>query len=136
MRIKTESQIRDKAKTAKVDFVELGTVWTVADLEFENDPITYRVRILTEQYSQWIEENHLDTFEVEKVIHDDGGNPTDVTQYQTTAPITKVMGEKWCLTECIKIGLPFAVSDIFIPELESMLEIMEDITIGKGVNNA
>ena len=122
MRIKTEVEIRLNAKSAKVEWLEQGTIWHVAELTFSEDPITYQVRILTQQYADSIEQNKLDTFTFDKVLTDDGGNPVDVLQYESTAPVLDCMSEDWCLTECLRLDVPFAVTNYELPKVIERLE--------------
>ncbi len=123
MKLKTPQQIADNAKSAKVielsNHIELSRVI----LQFENDPVQYGLSFLPDTYCEWIEDNKLNRLVMDRPLVDD--THIELIQYEYDAPVKDVMEEKWCITECLKTGMPFSITEVWDTYKESELKSVE-----------
>lgn len=117
MKIKTEAEIRNAIDKAETIWLEISDEWTVVDVSFEDDPIEYELRILTEMYREVAQEENLNEFVMDKMITNDEGDPRDVVQVEYAIDVEEVLTEDWVLKRCIDADLPFAVTQVYFPDM-------------------
>lgn len=125
MKIKTESEIRQSIDKAEISWLEIGDEWTVVDVSFEDDQIEYELRILTEIYKEIAEDENLNEFVMDKMITNDEGDPRDVVQFEYAIDVEEVLTEDWALKRCIEADLPFAVTNVYFPDMLVDLMIIQ-----------
>ena len=125
MKIKTELEIRNAIDKATISWLEIGDEWTLVDVSFEDDPIEYELRILTEIYKEIAEDENLNEFVMDKMITNDEGDPRDVVQFEYKIDIEEILTEYWALKRCIESDLPFVVTNIYLPKMREDLKTIQ-----------